>query len=87
MHHASRREFGWPAAATLIAALVGVLSAAVALGPGDETRFASAREMGEVRAGLAALENSTQQLRAELRSDLRELRELMGRLVRQREGR
>ena len=83
-----RKQLGWPAAATLIAALVSA-SLALALAPlqqepvGD-TRFASAREIGEVKASLAALERSNEQLRTELRSDLRELRNLVGRLVNKR---
>lgn len=83
-----RKQLGWPAAATLIAALVGAVSAslALALAPlhqeaADPNRYASAREIGEVKASLAALERSSEQLRHELRSDIRELRDLVGRLV------
>jgi hypothetical protein len=46
-----------------------------------DPHFTSAREIGEVKARLTALEVSTQQLRSELRSDLKELRELVGELV------
>ncbi len=84
MNNYTRKQLGWPAAATLIAALVGVVSATLALTPaqpGEEPatahRYASAREIGEVKASLAALERSTDQLRTELRSDIRELREIV----------
>jgi hypothetical protein len=82
------RQLGWPAAATLITAMVGAAAAALAMGIEkpleqgfDETRYASAREIGEVKARLTAIEASTQQLRVELRSDIKELRELLGELV------
>jgi hypothetical protein len=87
---ASYKPLSWPAAATIIAALVGAVAASLALAitPGREPvtvhpHFASAREIGEVTARLTALEVSTQQLRSELRSDLKELRELVGELVKQ----
>lgn len=83
-----QRQLGWPAAATLITAMVGAAAAALAVGiekpldhSFDETRYASAREIGEVKARLTAIEVSTQQLRVELRSDIKELRELLGELV------
>jgi hypothetical protein len=47
----------------------------------DETRYASAREIVEVKARLTAIEISTQQMRSELRADIKEVRELLGELV------
>jgi hypothetical protein len=82
-----QRQLGWPAAATLIAAMIGATAAAFAVGPGDterafdETRYASGREIAEVKARLTAIEVSTQQMRTELRSDIQEVRELLGELV------
>ncbi|TWU30215.1 hypothetical protein [Bythopirellula polymerisocia] len=84
MNDVARKQLGWPAAATLIAALVSA-SLALALAqaqqePTAESQFASAREIGEVKAGLKALERTTEQLR----TDIRELRELVGRLINER---
>lgn len=83
-----QRQLGWPAAATLITAMVGAAAAALAVGIEkplehnfDGSRYASAREIGEVTARLTAIEASTQQLRVELRSDIKELRELLSELV------
>ncbi len=80
MNDVGRKQLGWPAAATLIAALVGAVSASLALALAplhqetvDPNRYASAREIGEVKASLAALERSTEQLR----TDIRELRDIM----------
>ncbi len=89
MSEVTQRQLGWPAAATLIAAIVGAAAASFAVDRAapqqvpvvDEDRFASGREIAEVKARLTAIEVSTQQLRAELRSDLKEVRELLGRLV------
>jgi len=53
-------------------------SLALAIAPRDHpVEFATSREIGEVNARLTALERSTQELRAELRSDIRELREVV----------
>jgi hypothetical protein len=87
-----QRQLGWPAAATLIAALIGAAAAALAVGIDspdkshvlDESRYASAREISDVKARLAAIEVSTQQLRTELRSDIKEVRDLLGQLVGER---
>jgi len=81
-----QRQLGWPAAATLIAAIVGAAAASWAVDAQpqtvlDESRYASAREISEVKARLAAIEVSTQQLRRELRSDIKEVRDLLGELV------
>lgn len=91
MSEENRKPLSWPAAATIIAALLGVAAAslALAISPSGEpvtadSHFATAREIGEVKARLTALEQSTQQLRSELRSDLKELRELVGELVKQK---
>jgi septal ring factor EnvC (AmiA/AmiB activator) len=84
----SRRQLGWPAAATLIAAMIGAAAASLALGfdsaeqDFDETRYASSREIAEVKARLTAIEFSTQQMRRELRADIKEVRDLLGELVR-----
>lgn len=83
-----QRQLGWPAAATLIAAIVGAAAATWTVGasnsPGefDEVRYASGREIAEVKARLTAIEVSTQQLRTELRADIKEVRKLLGELVR-----
>jgi hypothetical protein len=86
MPEVTQRQLGWPAAATLIAAMVGAAAASFAVDREvptivDEDRFASGREIAEVRARLTAIEVSTQQLRTELRSDIQEVRELLGKLV------
>lgn len=89
MSEVIQRQLGWPAAATLIAAIVGAAAASLAVdhdprlhnAPLNEPRYASAREIGEVKARLAAIELSTQQLRTELRSDIKEVRDLLGELV------
>lgn len=81
------RQLGWPAAATLIAAIIGAAAATSAFDSGaehvfDDTRYASAREIAEVKARLQAIEISTQQMRTELRGDMKELREMLAQLVR-----
>lgn len=87
-------SYGWPAASTLIAAMIGAAATAIAMAvaptspdvvsPSD--RYASAREIGEVKARLTAIEESTRQMRTELRSDIKELRELMQRWLNDRES-
>lgn len=78
------RQLGWPAAATLIASLVGAATAslALALAPfhdeGDQSSFASGREIAEVKARLAGIEAAQQ----ELRTDVREVRDLVHQLLR-----
>jgi hypothetical protein len=85
----SPRQLGWPAAATLIAAIVGA-AAALSVGASDspvdvdEARYASGREIAEVQARLTAIEVSTQQMRTELRADIKEVRELLGELVKKK---
>jgi hypothetical protein len=82
------RQLGWPAAATLIAAIVGAAAATLTVDASnsadefDEARYASGREIAEVKARLTAIEVSTQQLRTELRADIQDVRELLGELVR-----
>lgn len=82
------RQLGWPAAATLIAAIIGAAAASLAVGTEDaephfaESRYASGREIAEVKARLTAIEVSTQQLRTEVRADIKEVRELLAELVR-----
>ncbi|MCG8451380.1 MAG: hypothetical protein MI725_17580 [Pirellulales bacterium] len=91
MSNPQRKELGWPAAATLIAAMIGavVTSIALAIAPtvpvenGPSNRYATAREIGEVKARLAALEESSRQLRVELRGDIKEVRDLMQQLLKQ----
>jgi hypothetical protein len=92
MSETPQRQLGWPAAATLIGAMVSAAAASLAVGVdaphteqlGDESHYASAREIGEVKARLTAIEVSTQQLRVELRSDIKEVRELLGELVKRK---
>ncbi len=92
MTNTTSRQLGWPAAATLIAAMVGAAAASLAMDSDppakahvlEESRYASAREIGEVKARLTAIELSTQQLRTELRSDIKEVRDLLGELVRRK---
>jgi hypothetical protein len=85
----TRRELGWPAAATLITALVGaaVTTVAWAIVPPEHAphaaEYVSAREIGEVQARLAAIEESHRQMRAELRGDIHELRTLVQQLLKQ----
>jgi len=88
----SRKELSWPAAATLIAAMVGAAatSIALAIAPAQqietsvEHRYATSREIGEVQARLAAIENSSRQMRVELRSDIKELRDILQQVLKQR---
>lgn len=73
----------------MIAAMIGAAAASWAVDAEpqtvlDETRYASAREISEVKARLTAIEVSTQQLRTELRSDIKEVRDLLGQLVGER---
>lgn len=91
MSETTSRQLGWPAAATLIAAMVGATAASLAVDShppqvrvSGEDRFASPREIGEVKARLTAIERSTEQLRVELRSDIKEVRELLGELLARR---
>ena len=44
-------------------------------------RFATAREFGEVKARLESLEQLSRQMRSELRSDIKELRDLIQRTL------
>jgi len=82
---ASQKELGWPAAATIIAAMIGAAAASIALAiapiaPSDliaTNRFASAREIGEVKARLEGIEAASRQMREELRDDIKELRILI----------
>ncbi len=82
-------QLNWPAAATMISAMIGAAAASWALATApaekgvvaDGDRYASAREIGEVKARLTAIELSNQQLRRELRSDIRELRDLLAEVV------
>jgi hypothetical protein len=80
---------GWPAAATLIAAMLSAAAASVAwaIAPPDGADRAgtvervSAREIGEVKARLTAIEQSQRQMRAELRGDIQDLRTLVQQLL------
>ena len=86
-----RREMGWPAAATLITAVVGAAATTVAwaIVPAEHVQHAatveyvSAREIGEIKARLSAIEESNSQMRTELRSDIKDLRELVRQLLQQ----
>ena len=86
-----RREMGWPAAATLITAMVGAAATTVAwaIVPAEQLQHAasveyvSTREIGEIKARLSAIEESSRQMRSELRSDIKDLRDLMRQLLKQ----
>jgi len=88
----SRKELSWPAAATLIAAMLGAAATSIALAmapasqpePAAVNHFVTSREIGEVKARLEAIEDSSRQLRIELRSDIKELRELVQQVLKQR---
>lgn len=92
MINAPQKELGWPAAATLIAAMIGAVATSIALAMSpsgvmeneSSNRYATAREIGEVKARLAAIEESNRQLRVELRGDIKEVRDLMQQLLKQR---
>ena len=92
MSDTSRKQLSWPAASTLIAAMLGAAATSIALAispapPSDQTAGkldATSREIGEVKARLTAIENSSRQLRVEIRSDIKELRELMQQVLKQR---
>ncbi len=85
MTRISQKELGWPAAATIIAAMIGAVAASIALAmaPGGDSettstsRIATAREIGEVKARLEAIEIASRQMRLELRDDIKELRKLI----------
>ena len=87
MTRTSQKELSWPAAATIIAAMIGAAAASIALAmapngnaDSDSTsnnRIAIAREIGEVKARLEAIEIASRQMRIELRDDIKELRKLM----------
>ena len=87
-----KRELGWPAASTLIAAVFGTVATLIAfaftpaaqLETNSASRFSSGRELGEVKARLTAIEDSNRQLRAELRSDIKDLRDLVQRILKQK---
>lgn len=87
----ARREMGWPAAAALITAMVGAAATTVAwaIGPVDQVQhsaaveYVSSREIGEIKARLSAIEQSNRQMRTELRSDIKDLRDLVRQLLKQ----
>jgi len=86
-----RKEMSWPAAATLITAMIGVAATSVALAIAPSSseipagnRYATSREIGEVQARLEAIEGSSRQMRVELRSDIKELRELVQQVLKRR---
>ena len=64
-------------------------SIALAMSPSSPTEspagdhYATSREIGEVKARLAALEASTRQMRSELRSDIKELRDVVQQVLNQ----
>jgi len=82
---ATQKELGWPAAATIIAAMIGAVAASIALAIAPiaspdlsaTNHFASAREIGEVKARLEGIEAASRQMREELRDDIKELRKLI----------
>ncbi len=85
MTRTSPKELGWPAAATIIAAMIGAAAASIALAmspnssadSASTSRIATAREIGEVKARLEAIEIASRQMRIELRDDIKELRKLI----------
>ncbi len=87
----ARPEMGWPAAATLITAMVGAAATTVAwaMVPADQVQqaasveYVSTREIGEIKAQLSAIEESNRQLRSELRGDIKDLRDLVRQLLKQ----
>ncbi len=89
MNGVDRKALGWPAAATLIAAMIGaaVTTFALAISPSEQRshanggRYATSREIGEVEARLEALEVSSRQMRTELRGDIKDLRTLLQQLL------
>ena len=89
--NSARRDLGWPAAATLITGIVGaaVTSLAWAVVPESPSirpttqTVVSVREIGEMKARLMAIEESSNVLRAELRSDIKEVREMVQQLLKE----
>ena len=85
----TRKEMSWPAAATLIAAIIGAAATSVALAISpdinDESsgRFATHREIGEVKVRLGALEETSQRMRIEIREDIKDLRLMVQSLMRE----
>ena len=85
MNRTAQKELGWPAAATIIAAMIGAVAASITLaiaphsdsGSTSVNRLATAREIGEVKARLKAIETTSHQMRRELRDDIKELRKLI----------
>ena len=88
----TRRELTWPAAATLITAILGAVATTVAWPAVPEEDFASKNardyvstgEIGEVQARLVAIEKGNQQMRAELRGEIKEVRDLVRQLLKER---
>lgn len=88
----NHRELSWPVAATLITAILGAVATTVALPAEPEETFASknsrdfvsTREIGEVKARLVAIEKGNQQMRAELRGEIKEVRDLVRQLLNKR---
>ena len=85
----TQKDIGWPAAAPLIAAILGAAATAFALTitptaeveTPNSARYATSREIGEVKARLDAIEDSSRQMRTETRDDIKELRELVQRAM------
>jgi len=68
---------------------VAATSVALAIAPSSSensagNRYATSREIGEVQARLEAMEDSSRQMRVELRSDIKELRELVQQVLKRR---
>ena len=82
---------GWPAATTLITAIVGaaVTTVAWAIVPVEqadsvvERDTVSTREIGEIKARLTAIEQSNREMRSELRSEIRDLRDLVRQILKE----
>ena len=90
MNHVTRKTLSWPAAATLIASVVALMTVVVGVTDsgcidprnGNVARYATAREIGEVKARLEALEQSSREMRSELRTDIKDLRDLIQQTLR-----
>ena len=85
------RNLGWPAAATLITAILGAALTTVAwaivpdadVAEARASDFVSTREIGEVKARLAAIEETNRQMRVELRAEIKDVRDLLRQLLKQ----
>ena len=78
----------WPIASVLLGTLgtivIGILKCVPRRGESSpQGLYASATDMAEIRARLVNLEDAHQQMRAELRADMKELHQLLRAVVRE----